>query len=276
MINATKISGLFLLLYIFMMGCENPNQYEFEPELVLNGQLNAGQPIDSIYVSLSADILAKYSTFNQRVTGAEVMINGVQLNEYNNLPGVYYYPDRSYKVQSGETYRIEVKSGEKEVSSETTVPALFQFIAQTVTEGDTVQYVPGISFFSDAFFTLTWPGYNGSKIYRVISLADVANQNNFIEDDRPEADVFKGEEKDRINPAMWWVADEYARINWMFFNYTGWHSIIVSAMDDNYYDYRNGISFGEQSGQNFNSIVKGGYGLFASCASDTLRIYLVE
>ena len=271
-----KISGFLLFTLLLMVRCENPNQYEFEPELVLNGQLNAGQSIDSIYVSLSADILAKYNTFSQRVTGAEVTINGVQLNEYNNLPGVYYYPNRSYKVQSEETYRIDVKAGDKEVSSETTVPPLFNFTAQGVSDGDTVQYVPGISFFSNAFFTLTWPGYNGSKIYRIISLADVANQNNFIEDDRPEADVFKGEEKDRINPAMWWVADEYARINWMFFNYTGWHSIIVSAMDDNYYDYRNGILFGEQSGQNFNSIVKGGYGLFASSASDTLRIYLVE
>ena len=56
-----KISGFLLFTLLLMMRCENPNQYEFEPELVLNGQLNAGQSIDSIYVSLSADILAKYN-----------------------------------------------------------------------------------------------------------------------------------------------------------------------------------------------------------------------
>ena len=74
----------------------------------------------------------------------------------------------------------------------------------------------------------------------------------------------------------WWVADTYARINWMFFNWTGWHQMIVSAMDSNYYEYRNGILFGEQGEQSFNQVVQGGLGLFCSSASDTLRIYLVE
>ena len=268
--------SVFLISLIILAGCENPNQSEFQPELVLNGQLNAGQPIDSIFITLSADITERYDTYSQKVTGAEVTINGVILEEYQEAPGVYYYPDSSYKVQNGETYRIEVKAGSKEVSSETTVPPPFEFISQGVSEGDTVKYIPGLSFFSDEFFTLTWPGYNGSKIFRVVSLADSADQDNFIKDDRSEAKLFKGEEKDRINPAMWWVASDYVGINWMFFNYTGWHNLIVSAMDDNYYNYRNGILFGEQGGQNFNNIVQNGYGLFASAASDTLRIFLVK
>ncbi len=75
---------------------------------------------------------------------------------------------------------------------------------------------------------------------------------------------------------MWWVADQYVRINWMYFNWTGWHRIIVSAMDENYYTYRKGILFGEQNGQNFNEVVKGGLGLFCSSASDTLRIYVTQ
>ena len=62
----------------------------------------------------------------------------------------------------------------------------------------------------------------------------------------------------------------------MFFNYTGWHNVIVSAMDENYYQYRSGLNFSQFNGQNFNQIIKNGYGIFSSSASDTIRIYVVE
>ncbi|HFE64189.1 MAG TPA: DUF4249 family protein [Caldithrix sp.] len=207
---------------------------------------------------------------------ADVEINGVKLREYSDARGVYYYPDRNFRVHSGEVYRIEVRAGSQEAFSETTVPPVFHFVAVGVADSDTVQYVPGSSWFSNEFFRFEWYGYTGSRIYRIISLADSATPENFIEDDRTEANVFKGDKENRKNPSIWWAAENFAPINWMFFNWTGWHSIIVSAMDENYYNYRNGLIAGEQSGQNFNSVVTNGYGLFCSSASDTLRIYLVE
>lgn len=266
---------LSMMLWV-IMGCENPTEYEFISQMTLNAELKAGFPIDSVFVSWSSDITERYDTDEQKVSGAQVTLNGVNLLEYPAAKGVYYYPDTNYRVQSEEVYEIKIRSGADSISSVTIVPPSFQITPVEISDGDTVQYIPGTSFFSDEFFNVVWSGYQGSEIYRIISLADVATEANFIVDDRPEADAFKGEEKDRKNPSIWWVADEYVRINWMFFNWTGWHNIIVSAMDDNYYQYRNGILFGEQGGQNFNEVVKGGLGLFCSSTSDTLRIYLVE
>ncbi|OGB63294.1 MAG: hypothetical protein A2Y94_15190 [Caldithrix sp. RBG_13_44_9] len=278
MIRWYKIFGLmYLTVWLWVItGCENPTEYEFIPQMTLNAELRAGFPIDSVFVSWSADITERYDTDEQKVSGAQVTLNGVNLLEYPAAKGVYYYPDTNYRVQSEEVYEIKIRSGSDSISSVTIVPPSFQITPGEISDGDTVQYIPGTSFFSDEFFNVVWSGYQGSEIYRIISLADVATEANFIVDDRPEAEVFKGEEKDRKNPSIWWVADEYVRVNWMFFNWTGWHSIIVSAMDDNYYQYRNGILFGEQGGQNFNEVVRGGLGLFCSSASDTLRIYLVE
>ncbi|KPL26741.1 MAG: hypothetical protein AMS23_00500 [Bacteroides sp. SM1_62] len=275
-IEITRIV-LFFLLFTLLIGCENPSEYEHTPLLVVNGELVAGHSIDSIFVTWSTDISNKYNTEEQQVRGADVRINGLQLREYEYSPGVYYYPDPSYRVITGETYYLEITIGDYRVTSETRVPESFQMIPANVADGDTVRYVPGTSFFSEAFFTLTWPGYTDSQIFRIVSLAKEATAENFIEDDRNEAKIFKGEVEDRLNPTIWWVGDDYARINWMYFNWTGWHDVIVSAVDSNYYDYRNGVLFGEQSvGQNFNSTIGGGYGLFYSSASDTIRIYLVE
>jgi len=276
-----KMKTTFYLMIIpfvilWMSGCENTTEYEFIPQLTVNGELRAGFPIDSISITWSVDIAEWYDTQQERVSNADVRINGMSLVEDVNLKGMYYYPDTSYLVQSGETYSLEIDADGEHVYSETTVPEPFQFIALEVSQGDTVQYVPGTSWFSEEFFNLVWPGYSGSQIYRVMSLAEVASPENFIEDDRDEAEVFKGEVEDRLNPGIWWVADNYARINWMFFNWTGWHQMVVSAMDSNYYVYRNGILFGEQGAQSFNQVVEGGLGLFCSSASDTLRIYLVE
>jgi hypothetical protein len=259
-----------------MFSCDTTTEYTFNPQITVNGELKAGFPLDSISLIWSADILEPYDTPEQLISGADVRINGMSLIEYSNYRGFYYYPDTTYLVQSGETYALEINVADEQVYSQTTVPESFQFFALEISDGDTVQYIPGTSWFSDEFFNLVWPGYNGSLIYRVMSLAEVATPENFIVDDRDEAEVFKGEAEDRVNPGIWWVADNYARINWMFFNWTGWHQMIVSAMDSNYYEYRNGILFGEQGAQSFNQIVEGGLGLFCSSASDTIRIYIVE
>jgi hypothetical protein len=276
-----KTAEIFLLLSLIftlfvISSCEDATEPEFIPQLTVNGELRAGYPIDSIYVNWSAKITERYDTDAQKVSNADVRINGLQLSEYSNDKGIYYYPDSSFLVQSGTTYVLEIQTGEHQVYSETTVPQPFRITPLGVMNGDTVQYIPGTSWFSNSFFDITWPGYSQSPIYRILSIADVAADLNFIIDNRTEAEVFKGKPEDRDNPGIWWVADTYVRINWMFFNWTGWHNVVVSAMDSNYYNYRNGILFGEQNGQNFNPVVQGGLGLFFSSASDTLRIYLVE
>lgn len=274
--TSTVIGSTFFLILLGMFGCEETLEPVIEPKLVINAELRAGDPIDSVFVSWTAEITEYYDPEKQRVSGAEVRINGIQLAEYDTVPGVYYMPDPTFRVQSGETYTLEVIAGDEQASASTTVPAPFQITPIGVQDGDTVQYIPGDSWFSDAFFTLAWIGYEDARIFRIISLADSATPENFIEDDRDVAEVFKGKVEDRTNPAIWWVGDQFARINWMFFNYTGWHSIIVSAMDENYYRYRSGLNFEQLPGKNFQQVIENGYGIFASSASDTIRVFVVE
>lgn len=272
-------SPLIFSLALILFGCENTTEPQFERKLVINAQLSAGHPIDSVFVSWTEDITERYDDSWAR--NATVTLNGVQLREYDDFEGAFYYPDTTYRVQPGETYFLEASAEGEQVSSRTTVPKPLSFNPIGVQDGDTVVFVPGDSWVSDAFFTLDWQHYDDPsvEIYRIISLADTATAENYIDDDRSIADILKGEREDRDNPAVWWASNttKYARINWMYFNYTGWHSIIVSAMDENYYKYREGILFGNQRpGEEFNQVVKGGYGLFCSAASDTIRVYVVE
>ena len=276
-----KITKTLVLpcLGIFIFGCDSAVEPKFIPGLVVNGQLTAGHTIDSIYISWSEDITEVYD--NSQVSNALVTINGKQLLEYKNNKGVYYLPDRSFIVQSGKIYHLEVEANGKKVTSDTKVPALFNFTSSDVQNGDTVLYIPGNSWVSDAFFTLQWLSYNDPDvlIYRILSFAEETTPENFIQDDRAITDLLKGADRIEINPLLWWTSDDfkYARINWMYFNWRGWHSVIVSAMDENYYLYRNGVLFGEQrSGQQFNQVVVGGYGLFCSAADDTIRVFIVD
>jgi hypothetical protein len=266
---------IFIVIVFLLLGCEETLEPEFESKLVVNAELKAGRGIDSVFVSWTAEITERFDTGAQRATGATVKINHIQLAEYPTAPGVYYLPDPTFVVQSGQTYNLEIIAGEELVTSSTTAPEPFQFLAEGIQNGDTMQYVPGTSWFSPAFFILTWYNYPGALVYRIVSDADSANKNTFIEDDRDEANVFKGDPEDRTNPAIWWASDNFARINWMFFNYSGWHTVSVSAMDDNYYQYRSGLNFNQFNGQNFNQIIKNGYGVFTSSSSDSIRIYVV-
>jgi hypothetical protein len=272
---------LFLLIwglvpFLISTECEDTTLYQFQKKLVVNAQLVAGQPLDTVYVTWSAQITERYDTFQQRVQNAEVKLNGIRLEEVSYIPGAYIYPDRYAKVVSGKTYRLEVWKDTEQVFSETTVPPPFHFSSTDVSPGDTVKYVAGTSWISPQFFLLEWTGYKFSKIFRISSLALNPTDTNFINDERTEANIFKGQKEDRENPTIWWVAESYARINWMYFNWIGSHQIVIAAMDENYYKYRSGLLFGEQSGQNFNTVVQNGYGLFASSANDTINIFIVK
>lgn len=271
-----KRSWKFLIaLVLFLMSCQGTLEPEFRPKLVINAEFKAGYPVDSVFVSWTADITKHYDPEAQRVRGATVLLNGIPLQEYADAPGVYYLADTNFVVQTGETYQLDVFAGDEHARALTTVPPSFQFTAVDVQEGDTVHYIPGDSWFSDAFFTLEWYDYNEANIYRVLVDADSATPENFIEDDRDIATQFKGEKENRVDPSIWWVNDQFARINWMYFNFTGWHNVIVSAMDDNYYRYHQGLPLFQVNGRNFNQVVENGYGLVTSSSSDTLRIYLV-
>ncbi|GAB4338705.1 MAG: hypothetical protein Kow0037_22920 [Calditrichia bacterium] len=270
-----KICHLIILISLFaIVGCENGTEFRFEPKLVINGELRAGHTIDSVFVSWSSDIRDRYDTFAQLVHNAEITLNGVALREYPNRWGVYFYPDRSYRVESGRQYKLVVRAGGETAEATTTVPAPFSFLPIGVNDGDTVQYIPGDSWFSDAFFLLDWSKSGERPIVRITCKALTPTPQNFIEDDRDEAIMFKGEKEDRVNPSIWWYGGTYARINWMYFNWRGWHTIVAAATDSNYYKYRQGLLMGVQNGQNFNNVVKNGYGLFYSSAADTLHIYL--
>ena len=143
---------LICCLALLMLGCDTTTEYQFDPQITVNGELKAGFPIDSISLIWSADIVERYDTPEQLISGADVRINGMNLVENPNYKGFYYYPDTTFLVQSGETYRLEINTGSDQVYSETTVPEPFQMTALGVSEGDTVQYIPGTSWFSEEFF----------------------------------------------------------------------------------------------------------------------------
>ena len=128
-----------MVMLLSLMSCDEVTEPEFVPQLTINGELRAGYPIDSIYVNWSSKITEPYDTDEQRVSNADVRINGLQLTEYPDHKGIYYYPDTSLLVRSGETYALEVRAGNEQVYSETTVPAPFLITPSNVTDGDTVQ-----------------------------------------------------------------------------------------------------------------------------------------
>jgi len=280
-LKSKKCLNVFLITVSVMTitNCDTSTEPSFEPKLVVNGQLNAGYSIDSIFVSMTEHITEIYG--NSQVSAADVKINGIKLKEYWNEPGVYFLDDSTFTVQNGESYQLEVEAAGMRVTSTTKVPTPFQFLSPDIQDGDTVQFFPGDSWVSDAFFTLIWPNYVNPNvlIFRVLSWAEEAVEINRIEDDRTLTDILKGEDRYEQNPSIWWTSSDfpYARINWMYFNYRGWHTITVSAMDENYYLYRNGILFNEQRpGEQYNQVIEGGYGLFSSCSSDTIRLFIAE
>ncbi|MDZ7269680.1 MAG: DUF4249 domain-containing protein [candidate division KSB1 bacterium] len=296
-------SLLLLVMAAFLLACsEQPTEPVFAEKLVVNGFLRLGGGVDSIVVSRTVAIEERFDVAHSRVRGALVRLRRQNdrwftLRERHtaagdsvSLPGVYFLPPESLQVESGQTYELQVTALGQTVTAQTTVPPQISLLEANrglrygdrplLASGDTVEYVSGKSFADAPLFSLFWPPLPGVSLYRVIADADNNDFRNLIRDTTTAANIFKGDLQQRKEPFGFNIAftPDYnpmrARISWLYFNYYGWHTIRLLAMDEAYARYMQGqLDDGAQREMPKSNIV-GGYGILASYSEVKLRVYL--
>jgi len=298
-VNFTTAAGLLLCTFALLSCSEQPIEPPFSEKLVVNGYLRLGSGVDSIVVSKTIAIEQKFDAASSRVSGAIVRLRRAgdhwfTLAEYPpaiiGAGGVYFLPAESLRVESGQTYELQVTALGQTVTASTTVPPQISLLEVNrglrygdrplFASGDTIEYVSGKSFADAPFFSLFWSPLPGVKLYRVIADADNHDFSNIIRDTTTAANIFKGDLKKREEPFGFNIAytpdfnPQRARISWLYFSYYGWHTLRLLAMDEAYTRYMQGQLDDNSQKEMPKSNILGGYGIFASYSEVNLRVYV--
>ncbi len=284
-LGAAVLAGLW-------SGCDAAGPPEFAEEIVVEGYLEAGQPIGYVTVSRTLPVNQTYDPAMQGVSGAEARIELLE-NEGSGVEASWelFAPDASsgrYRLREAvdalplRTYRLVVNvPGTGTITSETTVPALFRF---TDTQERTFVYDAGEA----PLFEITEPFYPGRQsIFLITTVALEADSTNLTPfADGLGDDLFtlqenvspplNGENFDRTPSGGMRI-----RYPWIGLNFYGLNEMRIQAIDDNVFDFvrSNSVQQGGQGGStlspgdipNVLDHVEGGRGLFGSFASASIR-----
>ncbi len=288
--NIYKLIIIVFSISIVFMGCDkNPADPEYDKEIVVYGYLYGNEPLSeehAITVFYSQPVYDYYDKSEAAIRNADVTITETGsgkttvLVESATQPGYYYNDD--LMIEPEKTYALNINTGDQQVSSVTTVPALLKMETDLSTTEVNTEYQtelglrkpvylehkdPEQIIFIEMFCNETYE--NAEYIY------PFSDSHNFP-DDQEEYDGGKNSEPRRIWASMKLKDlessdyDNKPVISWynamiVFF---GSNTMQIAAIDENlqHYNYR---EHPELEGG-----IVGGIGLFGSLCGTNFELQI--
>jgi hypothetical protein len=276
-----------VVISAFTVGCEDPVPTDYVQELVVEGFVFVGQPIENIRIMKTLPIADTFRLIDAAIRDAQVRItvNGVPLAvEYvpDSLGGTYRVADREYRAVSGATYNIEVVAIGKKLTATTLTPDTLSWVQAPK---DTLQY-PGRLFEltrSDSL-DVSWTPVNGVSQYIVaVECIDTLGYGIYLNPQTTDTNR-RIRDQDRFDSGTL-IASERVRFGfsiltrsptvWSVFKWFGKHEIRVYAGDQAFQEWFRMVGFGRRSSYDYRlSNIKGGLGTWGSASSVSKSAFL--
>ena len=307
------IRATILLLPIFLIACgqgivEVTNE-SYEPRLVIEGLLIAGEKVDHIHISKNFRLKDDLSRTDMVVNYAEVKIFDVSAGKtyllafyetpitpgapkYERLNRAYYrYENNDWRIEAGKTYTLEVSATVEGKAlfahSTTTVPRAGFKIAQV--NHDSLQYRQHDASGEVMNFQLTIDRSPGTNFYVAVIRPQLATTDNFIYEnsyvDLKPADV--EDDIDNFNNKVEWIQDtpliagqSNVDIFWWDLWFYSTYNVAVYAADKNYREFLQTYDSVQEEDGNFHAakfnFEGDGIGYFGSAVMDTVQIKVLR
>ena len=275
--------SLIAICLALLTSCSGTIDATFHQQLVVQGFLYAGEPLDSIIVRKTLSITEQNP--QDRVSGAKITImtgDSIFALAEDSVAGRYIYNNaqQPFVAQPGKSYHLTVASNGDTLTAQTTVPkaihldsAKLKSRALSTTGIDTVDFPLSDSFdsLSKPGISLWWSASPGCAGYGLEVICVAPEDSNFISDPNillslPDSDAF--------GRYRFFILSTNEQVVWQQFKYFGLNSIRALALDKNYQDYILGENL---SGSQFNNAtldVQGGLGVFGSAARASKRVFI--
>lgn len=266
---------IVLALGAFSYGCDGAIESEYVEQIVVTGFIYHGAPIDSVILRYTVPFGSSYNDSAYAVVGADVKVR-VDGKEYQLLPGTlpgrYYLPSSELIVEGGKEYELIVKKDEHELYSRTRVPLPIAYTnLETALPADRVLPLD-TNDATDFSYTLTAGPVQQKILYMLqVNALDTTVGKIYTDPQAgPPVDTSAYVRNSFIQTAP--RVTIYSRL----FGWFGPNRMTMLALDSNWVDYKRQVGYGERGLTYQTSLnkIKGGLGIWASAARDTVTVYV--
>ncbi len=279
MMRSSMLSLVSLISALFIVGCEDPVPTDYTQEIVLEGFVFVGEPIEDIRVLRTLPITDTFRFADASVATADVRItaDGVPLPvEFvpDSNGGTYRVADRGYRARSGVTYDIEVLALGARLTATTKTPDTLTWVKAPK---DTLQY-PGrlLELTRNDSLDVSWTTVPGVGQYIVaVECLDTLGYGTYLVPQTSDSNR-RIRDQDRFDDGTL-IANERVRFGfsiipraptvWSVFKWFGKQEIRVYAGDQAFQEWFRMVGFGRRSSYDYRlSNVKGGLGTWGSAS----------
>lgn len=266
---------LLLTLGAFSYGCDGAIESEYVEQIVVTGFIYHGEPIDSVILHYTVPFGSSYNDSVYAVEGADVKVR-VDGKEYQLLPGTrrgrYYLPASELIVEGGKEYELIIKKDEHELYSRTRVPLPIAYTnLETALPLDRILPLD-TNDATDFTYTLTAGPTQPAILYMLqVNALDTTVGKIYTDPQAgPPVDTSAYVRNSFIQTAP--RVTIYSRL----FGWFGPNRMTMLALDSNWVDYKRQVGYGERGLTYQTSLnkIKGGVGIWASAAKDTVTVYV--
>lgn len=291
--SCSILAACILLVGLFATGCEDPIPTDYKEEIVLEGLLLVGEPLNNIRIMRTLPITDTFSFERASIPDATIIVqaDGIAIPmEYqpDARGGTYRAADTSYRVKPNVVYNVTVQARGATLTGSTRTPIPFSW---NTPPRPILQYPHPDSLLLSVEDSLliAWSAVPNTELYIIsIECLDTLGYGEYLEPPTSDSNV----RTPRPNPDFFdqsgtLIANERTTLGatrftasqtvWGVFRWHGLHEIRIYAPDRAFIDWIDLVGSGRRSSYDYReSNIKGGLGAWGSASLVKQRTVLLK
>jgi len=282
-----------MLIVMLTSGCEDPVPTDYKEEILLEGLLLVGEPLDNVRILRTLPVTDTFSFERASIPDATIIVraDGVDIPmEFVADPrgGTYRAIDTAYRVKSNVVYSVAVKARGAELSASTRTPTPFEY---TAPPRPWLRYPSSDSLLVsvDDSLLISWTEVPATDLYIIsITCLDTLGYGQYLQPPtsdsnsrtvRPNPDFFDQSGTLLANERTTLGVTRFTTTQtvWGVFRWYGPHEIRIYAPDKAFSEWIDLIGSGRRSSYDYRqSNVRGGLGAWGSASVIKQRTFLLK
>lgn len=287
------LAGSIVLVGLFSTGCEDPVPTDYKEEIMLEGLLLVGEPLQDVRVLRTLPVTDTFSFERASLSDAKITVtaDGVDIPmEFvpDSRGGTYRAVDTGYRVQAGTVYSVAVQANGSTLTASTRTPAQFAWKTPPKT-WIRFPHPDSILTAVDDSLLVTWSPVPDTELYIIgLTCLDTlgygayltpATSDTNLRTVRPKPDFFDRSGTLIANERTTLGATPFttSQTVWGVFRWYGQHELRVYAPDRAFLEWFYLVGGGRRSSYDYRlGNINGGLGVWGSASLVKHRSFLLK
>jgi hypothetical protein len=278
---------------VLLAGCEDPVPTDYKEEIMLEGLLLVGEPLQDIRVLRTLPVTDTFSFERASIPDAKIVVtaDGVDIPlsfRSDNRGGTYFATDTSYRVRPNTVYKVVVQARGATLTASTKTPSTFSW---TTNPRRYIQFPHPDSLLTSISDSLlvSWTPVDGTELYIIgLTCLDTLGYGQYLQPPtndtnertvRPKPDFFDRSGTLIANERTTLGATPFttSQTVWGVFRWYGQHELRVYAPDRAFLEWFYLVGGGRRSSYDYRlGNITGGLGVWGSASLVKSNSFLLK